>query len=146
MRYWLAILVLIVALSPVAMGQSKEHAAPSDLNPGLWEVTVQMVEPLTGEPVTTEVCLSGDQGKFKAPKLKAKDNCQSSETPSPSNEIVYAVQCTKPKWSTAVKFAYFGDRYEGTMSTVMNGGDEVKMKYTAKRIGTCDLVADVPGK
>jgi hypothetical protein len=131
-------LVLLVMLAPAMWAQSKEDASTVTLlTPGLWEVTVQMEAPIVGAPSMSEVCIVGDQAKVKAPKTKAKDDCQATDVPSASNEVAYTVQCSKQKRSTSVKFTYYGDRYEGTSVTNLNG-IEVKVKYTAKRVGACD--------
>jgi hypothetical protein len=137
MKYVFVILLSVAAISPAAWAQSKEQSAPSDLNPGLWEITAQMVAPMTGEPSTSEVCITGDEAKLKVPKTKATDDCQATETPSASNEVAYTIQCPKLKRSTTAKFTYYGNRYERVSTTNMDAV-EIKMKYTAKRIGACD--------
>lgn len=144
MKYLVAVVLWVVASSPEAWAQSREQAASPDVNPGLWEITVQLVAPISGEPTTSEICIANDQAKIKVPKTKAKDDCQATETPSASNEVAYTIQCQKLKRSTTAKFAYYGDHYDGISTTTMNGV-EFKMKYTAKRLGACDASSQDTG-
>jgi len=131
-------LLLLIALAPVLWAQPKETAKPvALLESGLWEVTVQMESPIAGAPSTSQFCISGDEAKLKAPKPINDHDCQTTDVPSASNEAAYTTQCSKEKRTTSVKFMYYGDRYEGTSVTHMDG-IEVKVKYTAKRIGACN--------
>jgi len=137
MRYVLGMVLLVTALAPAALGQSKENANSKDLNPGLWEITIQMESPLVGLPSTSEVCMSGDQDKWKKPKTNPKDDCQAADVPAAANEVSFTVTCAKLKRSTTSKFTYSGDHYEGVAITNLDG-IEIRTKYTARRIGTCD--------
>jgi hypothetical protein len=129
------LLLMIAVVS--ASGQSRESASSKDLNPGLWEITIQTESPAVGLPATSEVCIAGDQDKLKKPKTNPKDDCQAIDVPAASNEVAFTVTCAKLKRSTSVKFSYLGDRYEGVAVTNLDG-IEIRTKYTAKRLGACD--------
>jgi len=138
MRYVLGFVLLAIALAPATMAQSREQAKPADMAPGLWEMTVQMEAPLVGPVMTSQQCIaSEDEGKVKKPKAKKKDDCDGTDVPAASNEVAYSVHCTKLKRTGNVKFTYYGDHYEGTAVTIMDGM-EVRTKYTGRRIGACD--------
>lgn len=130
---WLVAFAAII-VSPHASAQSN---APVLMTPGLWEITVQLESPDPGPATTSQQCVTPEKSRPVPPKSKAKDDCQIVETPSPANEIAYTVNCSKLKRTSRSQFTYFGDRFEGTVTTDF-GKIAVRTKYTARRIGDCE--------
>lgn len=120
-----------------------EPGKPDMMKVGLWEITTQMEAPVVGSPTTSEVCITKERANPKPTKSGPKDDCQIVEVPSPDGEVSYTAKCSKDKISTKVKFAYFGDRFEGSVVTDFNGV-EIRQIHAGKRIGNCDPLPKGP--
>jgi hypothetical protein len=129
--------LLSILVMPHAQAQSN---APSLMQPGLWEVTIQMVAPTVAPATTSTVCISAEEAQPRAPKAKEKNDCRVLNLPAQASEVAYSVNCSKSNRSTTAKFTYYGDRYEGS-ATTKEFEVEVRLTYAGKRIGACEPVS-----
>jgi hypothetical protein len=117
-------------------------AAP-DITPGLWEITVQTRSPIVAAPISHTVCIDkANTSKPQPPKSKAHDDCQVMSDSAAANETAYTVRCAKRKVTSASRFTYFGDHFNGTV-TIQTASGEVQQVYTAVRLGDCDDLPDL---
>ena len=135
MRQWsiTGVFVAILIAQPGALAQTSGNA----MAPGLWEMTIQTVEPFEGPPVTTRSCITTEMKHPDPTPADPADGCQVTHLPSPGNEKAYSVECPKLKTSSTVRFTYFGVRYEGVATMKWNGVD-FRRVHSGRRIGACD--------
>lgn len=112
------------------------NPAPA-MQPGFWEITIQMVEPSVVPASTSTVCISPTEAHPEPPKMGRNGDCRVLTLPAQANEVAYTVRCDKSKRSTTARFTYYGDHYEGYAIDKAYAVD-VRITYSGKRIGECD--------
>jgi hypothetical protein len=106
--------------------------------PGLWEITVQTRSPIVGPPITHTVCIDkAHVQRPDPPASKPSDDCQVQPDAAAANETAYTVRCAKRGLTSALRFTYSGDHFEGT-ATITGADGEIRQTYTARRVGACD--------
>lgn len=121
-------------------------AEPSNMQPGLWEITTEMDMP--GMPVqippqTTRHCYTAAdlaEARNTVPQ-GAEEHCKMTEYQVDGNTATWTMECTgdTPMRATG-SMTSSADRYSGEMQSVMQGpGGNMQMttRWRGRRIGDC---------
>lgn len=120
-------------------------AAELAINPGMWETTMTRTNPMTGEPTTetTQKCVK--QTSFNpSSMMKDAEGCELLQDEVVNGDTLnFRMECTVPQGgavSVDGQYQTDGQTGKGNMNMEMNMGGmkmDMKMDWTAKRIGDC---------
>jgi hypothetical protein len=138
-----SVLLAVLVAAPLV------HAQKKQLQPGQWEITVQME--MEGSnvqlpPMTMKKCVTADDAKSPGELFRSRgrhggdEECQMKEQKAEGNKYAWTVDCgAKGKGSGSVTFE--PGKYDGSssMEMMMEKGVLRKMKMTMKgrRVGEC---------
>lgn len=121
------------------------HGATPVMQPGEWEITMQIEGVSKGEPMVTRMCMTKqDVAALAPPKGKTTDDCKVTGGGLTGPILNYAVKCDKKKVTTQTRLTFSGDRYEGTV-TITSEGREIRQVISARRIGECEFTTSEGG-
>jgi hypothetical protein len=121
------------------------HGATPVIQPGEWEITMQIEGVGSAEPMVTRVCMTRqDVAALAPPKGKGSDDCKVTGGGLTGPVLSYAVKCDKKKVTTQTRITFSGDRYEGTV-TITTDGREIRQIMNARRIGECEFTPSEGG-
>jgi hypothetical protein len=133
------------AVLAVCIGAAVAYAQ-SPLQPGRWEVTMQMQMPnLPAQmpAMKSTQCITPEQLKDPAnavprgPQSGRTDDCKVSDYKVSGNTVTWKMACTTPQAMTSTgEMVVTGDTYTGTMNMTTPQGD-MSMKMAGKRLGEC---------
>lgn len=116
-------------------------ASALDLEDGLYEMTSQVEMPgMALPPTTVTQCLTQED---PVPNKSADGgHCDILDTTSEGNTVRWSMECRQQgqKMTSTGEMTYYGDRFEGTIQTVMGsqaGNMTMTTKVTGKRVGDC---------
>lgn len=135
----------VMLLSVLAASASSASAAPPNMQPGLWEIT--MKTEMAGMPMqmpaqTMRHCYRKEDIKQSKDALPADKNCKVDGFSESGNTVRWKATC-RMEGSTMVgngEMTFAGAAYTGSMT--MTGdmqGQKMNMtqKYSGKRVGDC---------
>lgn len=140
MRHHSFILLLCAGLVPAA------HAGPSNMQPGLWEITTETQMPgmpMALPPQVIQHCYTAEelaQARNAVPS-SGDGNCRISDYRLEGNTTTWRVACTgeAPMEGTGTMTTK-ATSYEGSMDSVMShpgGTMHMTIKWRARRLGEC---------
>lgn len=135
----------LALLSLFAATASSVLAAPPNMQPGLWEITMKSEMP--GMPMqmpaqTIRHCYKKEEIKESKDALPGDKSCKVDDFKESGNTVRWKSTC-KMDGGTMVgtgEVTYAGNTYSGSMTMVGDsGGRKMNMtqKYSAKRLGDC---------
>jgi hypothetical protein len=132
--------LLVAGLTAGAVG-----AAPSEMQPGLWEVTMTMEMagmPQAMPPTKMQQCYRPEEVQdLRKTVPQREENCKLSDWKQSGNKVSWKMNCSGESTMNLVgNMTYAGDRYNGVIKSTMNyGGQSMDMtqKIDARRIGDC---------
>ena len=134
-----------VIAGTLAMGAALWAQGAGARRDGNWEVKVEMQMPgmpMTLPPQTLIQCITPEEAKDPQRLLpprgqgRGQSDCKVSDHKVDGNKVTWSMSCPSEGMSGTGEFVYADDSYAGTMK--MNAmGQDMSMKYTAKRLGDC---------
>lgn len=107
---------------------------------GKWQMSMQMEipgMPFKMPPVTITHCVTKEDAKSAIPQDQKNKDCKVGDIKVDGNTISYTIDCPKQKMTGTGEVTYENDAMTGELN--MNAdGQEMKTKYTGKRLGDCD--------
>lgn len=109
-----------------------------DLNPGKWELSMQITEPSVTPVSRMVVCITTDSlTRIAAPVMRSGDGCTVGSLSFTSRSLSYVTTCPSINRRTTTTLTFGGDDY--TITQVLSEPDQtVKQVITGKRVGTCE--------
>ncbi len=132
-----------LALFAVVCALALPTFAASPAKPGKWQVTMEMDipgMPMKMPPISFTHCLTKEQAENPenaVPKSQKDKDCKVSDLKVDGNTVSYKMECPKSQVSGTGTVTYTDDSYKGVMEMKM-GEQEMKTKYSGKRLGDCD--------
>lgn len=129
----------------IAISFSAAFATPSQMTPGLWEITTTMEMPgMPGGGYATKnrICMRADDMEMEKKGLdeEMSKTCKITNMKSSRSNLSYDISCSgEQPMKGKVKMSFKADSYTGTMVMDMGGENAMKMttRYSGKRIGKC---------
>lgn len=131
---------LLVLTTVLAAPLSARAAEPSQMRPGLWEVTVTMEMPgmpFKMPPTVTQQCVTPQEAQEKGVPPQGKD-CAVTDMKRSGNRVTWKVACTGQTPGKGEGEVVFSgpDAYAGKMR-LETGGMAMSTAYRARRLGDC---------
>ncbi|WMS88403.1 DUF3617 domain-containing protein [Pleionea litopenaei] len=137
-------IIKTLGLSIAACGLAVASAAELPINPGLWETTTTGTNPMTGKNETkTETECVKERSISTAEFMQDEKSCKATKDEVSGNTLSFAIQCTVQGVATEMSGSITADDNSstGNMNIAMTMGGQTRnmdMKWTAKRLGSCD--------
>jgi hypothetical protein len=136
MRFQALLVFTAVLVAPIAARAED----PTQMRPGLWEISVSMEMPgmpFKMPPTVTQQCVSQQEAAEKGVPPQGKD-CTVSDMKRSGKKISWKVTCTGQTPGKGEGEVVFSgpDAYSGKMK-LETSGMLVNTAYTAKRLGAC---------
>ena len=134
-----------VVAGMLVMGAAVWAQAGAPRRDGNWEVKVEMQMPgmpMNLPPQTLIQCITpedaADPQRLVPPRGRGRgqSDCKVSDQKIDGNKVTWSMSCPSEGMTGTGEFVYADGSYTGTMK--MNAmGQDMSMKYTAKRLGDC---------
>ena len=117
------------------------NAAALDLEDGLYEMTSKVDMPgMAIPPTTVTQCLTKEEPV--PDKAADEGNCEILDRTTDGNTVSWTMECSQQgqEMTSTGEMTYHGDRFEGTIKTVMGpqaGNMTIVTTITGKRVGDC---------
>ncbi|MBP8813601.1 MAG: DUF3617 family protein [Laribacter sp.] len=138
----------LLILTVWCAGLPSALAAPVNMEPGLWEITIQskMAGMPEGMPQagkhTVRQCITPDETADARKIIRTQPGCQFDKLDTQSNHVRWKMRCKTPEGSSTSEgeMTYAGQSYQGTLvhSTVMEGQTlRTTQTMQGRRVGPC---------
>lgn len=130
-------LLLLSALAPLSALASD----PGAMRPGQYEYTMKMEipgMPFQMPPTVTKHCVTPEEVKKDQSYQSQSKDCKTENFKQMGSKVSYDFTCTGKTPSTGHYDLTVGPTgFEGTGTTDMGDGQQMKQKWSAKRLGDC---------
>lgn len=136
--------IIFIAMTVVFIGNA---FAGSNINPGLWEITIETEMVGTPEmpdmnipPQTHTQCLSKED--LVPQSEEASNECKITDVRVSDDTVSWKIVCSGKNGSMEGEgvITYMGDSLKGVMNMVISGADmKIRNKMKGHRIGECTL-------
>ena len=122
---------------------SQVNADALPMEPGMWESTYNMQNPMTGQMQSNTSTECIQESEFDPQRmLPESEGCQVAESDLSGNTLTFVLQCNMQGAEMSMKGVYTsnGDSGEGTTEMTMSFGGQSftsNGSFTAKRVGSC---------
>lgn len=134
---------LVVSLFTVAFFPALSGAAELKINPGLWETTMTMTNPMTGQPTvkTSKECVR-ERSFDPATMMEGAQGCTLARNELNGDTLNFQMNCDMEGSKAVVTGEYQtdGKTGRGNMDMEVNAGGmkmSMNMNWTGKRLGDC---------
>lgn len=128
----------------LALGLLASPLVASNLNPGKWQISVEMtMAGIKMPPAHVTQCITRQQAESADGALPHNlgagkdDDCRLTDLKAEGDTVTFKLTCAKKQMTAEGTFHYAGDAYDGAMHINMPSG-ELTQKFAGQRVGDCD--------
>lgn len=129
--------VAVAALAVIASAEERAH-----MREGNWQVTTTVDmpnSPVKIPPVTVSHCVTKEEAvdPIKTlPQASSDERCKVEDYKVDGNKVTWKMSCPKDKVDGTGELVFTKDAYTGSIK-MSTQGQEMVMKFDAKRLGDC---------